>query len=68
MSRGNLKKVAEMLATCLMLALAGIAEARQPSHPDQTELAVEEEVSFWHELWQRLEAFWNQSVLIIPEA
>ena len=69
MSRGNLKKtvVAGMLATCLMLALAGVAEARQPSHPDQTELAVEEEVSFWHELRQWLKASLNQSVLIIPE-
>ncbi len=70
MLRGNLRKViaAGMLTLCLMLALAGTAEARQPSHPDQTEIVFEEEVSFWHQLWQRFEAFWNrQSVLIIPE-
>ena len=70
MSKGNLRKMiaAGMLAACLMLALAGTAEGRQPSRPDQTEILFEEETSFWHGLWQRLEAFWNrQSVLIIPE-
>ncbi len=70
MKRGNLRKAiaAGMLTMCLMLVLAGSAEARQPSHPDQAELAFEEETSFWHELWQRFEALWNrQSVLIIPE-
>lgn len=70
MSRGNLKRtiVAGLLGVCLMLALAGAAEAWQPSHPDQTEVTLEEEVSFWHELWQRFETFWNlRSVLVIPE-
>ncbi len=70
MFRGNLRKAiaAGMLSMCLMLVLAGSAEARQPNHPDQTELVFEEEVSFWHELWSRIESLWNrQSVLIIPE-
>ncbi len=70
MMRGNLRKaiVAGMLATCLMLVVAGTAEARQPSHPDQTEIVLEEEVSVWQGLWQRFQALWNrQSVLIIPE-
>ena len=70
MFRGNLRKAiaAGMLTMCLMLVMAGSAEARQPSHPDQTEVVFEEEFSFWHELWRRIESFWNrQSVLIIPE-
>ncbi len=70
MLRGNLRKaiVAGMLAACLMLVVAGTAEARQPSYPDQTEIVLEEEVSFWQDLWQRFQALWNrQSVLIIPE-
>ncbi len=73
MARGNLRKAiaAGALAMCLVLALPGTAQARQlelPSHPDQAEIGIGEEVTFWQMLWQRIESLWaRSSVLIIPE-
>ncbi len=71
MLRGNLRKAIAVgiLAMCLVLALPDSAQARQVKLPDhQAEVGIEEGVTFWHQLWRRIESIWaNSSVLIIPE-
>ncbi len=72
MSRSNLKRIvaAGMLAVCLAVALPDSAQAWQVELPgqDQVEVGIEEETTFWHELWRHIESLWaRSSVLIIPE-
>ncbi len=69
MSRSNLRKAIAggMLAMCLVLALPDSAQAWQVELPgqDQAEVGIEEETTFWHELWRHIESLWARSSVSI---